>query len=259
MATRNLWTKEELILAFNLYLKIPFGKMHSTNKDIIHLANLMGRSANSIALRLVNFASVDPALKARGIKGMDGGTKIVQPIWDEFYENQEELLFRSEQILAGKENISIENKYNDVLSDLKEIKGEEKLRIVKTRVNQSVFREIVLANYSTKCAITGIETPELLLASHIIPWSENEKERLNPENGICLSPLYDKAFDKGLITISDDYKIILSNDLKKNETKDFFVKHFKIIENQKILEPNKYLPKIDFLHYHQDTIFSKRN
>lgn len=64
---RNLWTKEELILAFNLYLKTPFGKMHSTNKEVIHLANLIGRSSNSIALRLVNFASVDPVLKARGI------------------------------------------------------------------------------------------------------------------------------------------------------------------------------------------------
>lgn len=80
MATRNLWTREELILAFNLYLKIPFGKMHSTNKDIIHLANLIGRTSNSVTIRLVNFASVDPALQARGIKGMDGGKKIVQPI-----------------------------------------------------------------------------------------------------------------------------------------------------------------------------------
>lgn len=259
MAALNLWTREELILAFNLYLKIPFGKMHSTNKDVIKLANLIGRTPNSIALRLVNFASVDPALKARGIKGMDGGTKIVQPIWDEFYENQEELVFRSEQILAGKENTSIENKYNDILSDLKEIKGEDKLRIVKTRVNQCVFREIVLANYSSKCAITGIETPELLLASHIIPWSENEKERLNPENGICLSPLYDKAFDRGLITISDDLRVIISKDLKKNKDKEFYILHFQSIENCLIAEPKKYLPNIEFLRYHQNEIFSKRN
>jgi putative restriction endonuclease len=107
MATRNLWTKEELILAFNLYLKIPFAKIGSRHKDIIHLANLIGRTPNSIALRLVNFASVDPVLKARGIKGMDGGTKIVQPIWDEFFNNQEELVLLSEQILAQKENTSI--------------------------------------------------------------------------------------------------------------------------------------------------------
>ena len=117
MATRNLWTKEELILAFNLYLKIPFGKMHSTNKDIIHLSNIINRSSNSIALRLVNFASVDPALQARGIKGMSGGTKIVQPIWDEFFDNQEELIFLSEQILAKKENSTLENKYQDLFQN----------------------------------------------------------------------------------------------------------------------------------------------
>jgi putative restriction endonuclease len=219
MATRNLWTKEELILAFNLYLKTPFGKMHSTNKDVIHLANLIGRTPNSIALRLVNFASVDPVLKARGIKGMDGGTKIVQPIWDEFYNNQEDLVFQSEQILAQK--------------------------------------EMVLANYATKCAITGIDIPQLLLASHIVPWSKNEKERLNPENGICLSPLYDKAFDIGLIGINTNYQIILSKDLKAKKETAFYYNHFAPIENQKIIEPLSYLPRKEFLEYHLDSIFEK--
>lgn len=254
---RNLWVKEELILAFNLYLKIPFGKMHSTNKDIIHLANLTGRSPSSIALRLVNFASVDPALRARGVKGMDGGTKIVQPIWDEFFNNQEELVFLSEQILAQKENTSIENKYQDILFDLKDLKGENVIREVKTRVNQSVFRQMVLTNYSTKCAITGIDIPELLLASHIIPWSKNEKERLNPENGICLSALYDKAFDKGLIGINQNYQIMLSSAIKKKKETYFYKNHFESIENQKIADAIKYLPRKEFLEYHLDTVFDK--
>lgn len=156
---RNLWTKEVLVLAFKLCLKIPFGKMHSTNKDIIYLAKLIGRTPSSITLRLVNFASVDPALKARGVKGMDGGTKIVQPIWDEFFSNQEELVFLSEQILAQKENTSVENKYQDLLFDLKDLRGENVIREVKTRVNQSVFRQMVLNNYSAKYAITGIDIP----------------------------------------------------------------------------------------------------
>lgn len=254
---RNLWTKEELILAFNLYLKTPFGKMHSTNKDVIHLANLIGRTPNSIALRLVNFASVDPVLKARGIKGMDGGSKIVQPIWDEFFHNQEELVFLSEKILARKENSTIENKYQDLLFDIKDLKGETVTREVKTRVNQSVFRQMVLANYTTKCAITGIDIPELLLASHIIPWSQNEKERLNPENGICLSALYDKAFDKGLIGINQKHEILLSTSLKTKKETSFFKNHFAPIENQKITEPKKYLPRKEFLEFHLDTIFQK--
>lgn len=254
---KNLWTKEELILAFNLYLKIPFGKMHSSNKDVIHLANLIGRTPNSIALRLVNFASVDPVLKARGIKGMDGGTKIVQPIWDEFFHNQEELVFLSEQILAQKENLSIENKYQDLLFDIKDLRGETAIRQVKTRVNQSVFRQMVLANYSTKCAITGIDIPELLLASHIMPWSKSEEHRLNPENGICLSALYDKAFDKGIIGINKNYEVILSTQLKNKKESIYYKKHFEPIENLKIMEPLKYLPKKEFLEFHLETIFQK--
>jgi putative restriction endonuclease len=257
MAQRNLWTKEELIIAFNLYLKIPFSKIGARNKDIIHLANIVGRTPNSIALRLVNFASVDPVLKARGVKGMDGGTKIVQPIWDEFFHNQEELVFLSEQILAEKEKTSIEKKYKDILEDLKDLKGETVIREVKTRVNQSVFRQMVLGNYSTQCAITGIDIPELLFASHIVPWSKNEKERLNPENGICLSPLYDKAFDRGLIGINTNYEIILSKNLKNKSTSQFFVNHFAIIENQKITEPLNYFPRKEFLEYHLDVIFEK--
>lgn len=257
MANRNLWTKEELILAFNLYLKIPFGKMHSTNKEVIHLANLIGRTPNSIALRLVNYASVDPVLKARGIKGMDGGTKIVQPIWDEFFHNQEELVFLSQQILAQKENLSIENKYQDLLFDIKDLRGETAIRQVKTRVNQSVFRQMVLANYSTKCAITGIDIPELLLASHIMPWSKSEEHRLNPENGICLSALYDKAFDKGIIGINKNYEVILSTQLKNKKESIFYKKHFEPIENLKIMEPLKYLPKKEFLEFHLETIFQK--
>ncbi len=257
MASRNLWTKEELILAFNLYLKIPFGKMHSTNKDIIHLANLIGRSSSSIALRLVNFASVDPALQARGIKGMSGGTKVVQPIWDEYFQNQEEVIFLSEQILAQKENTSIENKYEEILFDLKGLKGETVIREVKTRVNQSVFRQMVLTNYTTKCAITGIDIPELLLASHIVPWSKNENERLNPENGICLSALYDKAFDKGLIGINQSYQILLSEKLKKKKDTSFYQSHFAAIENLKITNPIKYLPRKEFLEYHLDVVFQK--
>ncbi|MCW2118833.1 HNH endonuclease [Flavobacterium sp. 7A] len=257
MATRNLWTKEELILAFNLYLKIPFGKMHSTNKDIIHLAKLIGRTPSSIALRLVNFASVDPALKARGIKGMSGGTNIVQPIWDEYFHNQEELIFQSEILLAQKENIAIEDKYVDLFPELKDIKGETKIREVKTRVNQSVFRQMILANYATKCAITGIDIPELLLASHIVPWSKNEEHRLNPENGICLSALYDKAFDKGIIGVDKNYQVVLSTSLKKKKNTDFYQIHFAPIDNLKITSPIKYLPKIEFLEYHMDTIFQK--
>lgn len=257
MATRNLWSREELILAFNLYLKLPFGKMHTGTPEIITLSNLLGRSVNSISIRLTNFASCDPYHKNRGVKGMIGGIKQCQPIWDEFFSNQEELVFLSEQILADKEDTSIEIKYQKLFFGLIDLKGESVIREVKTRVNQSVFRQMVLANYGTKCAITGIDIPELLLASHIIPWSENVSERLNPENGICLSPLYDKAYDSGLIGINQNYQVVISSILKKKEQATFYQNHFSHIENIKISKPINYLPRKDFLEYHLDTIFNK--
>ncbi|MDP3928811.1 MAG: HNH endonuclease [Bacteroidota bacterium] len=253
---RKLWTREELILVFNLYLKLPFGKLHTRTPEIIDMANILGRTVNSIAIRLTNFASCDPYHQNRGVKGMVGGIKQCQPIWDEFFENKEILIFESERILAQKENQTIENKYQELLFDLKDLKGETKLREVKTRVNQNVFRQIVVANYSGKCAITGIDLPELLFASHIIPWSKNEEERLNPENGICLSALYDKAFDKGLIAINEKYQILLSEKLKQKKNYDYFGKHFAQIENQTLITPQKYLPKKEFIQYHLDVVFN---
>ena len=252
---KNYWSKEELILAFNLYLKITFGKTHSKNPEIIKLANLISRTPASIVMRLGNFASIDPFHINRGISGLKNGMNQVQPIWDEFFHNQEELIFLSEQILAQKENTSIEKKYEEILFDITELKGENVIRAVKTRVNQSVFRQMILSNYNYKCAITGIDIPELLLASHIVPWSKNEEHRLNPENGICLSALYDKAFDKGLIGFNQDYKVMISPIVKKEKV--FYQNHFGAIENKRIIEPQKYHPSKDFLEYHQKNIFKK--
>jgi len=256
---RKLWARDELMLVFNVYLKLPFGKMHTRTPEVIEMANLLGRTVNSIAIRLSNFASCDPYHQNRGVKGMVGGIKQCQPIWDEFFENKELLIFESERILAEKQNQTIETKFDDLLFDLKELKGETRLREVKTRVNQNVFRQIVVANYSGRCAITGIDIPELLLASHIIPWSKNEEERLNPENGICFSALYYKAFDKGLIGLNEKYQILLSSKLKKKNANDYFEKYFAPLENQTLILPQRYFPKKEFIQYHLDEIFLKNN
>lgn len=253
----NLWTREEMILAFNLYLKLPFGKLHTHTPEIKKLARLIGHSVNSVALRLVNYVSCDPYLQSRGIKRMVGGQKQCQPIWDEFANNREALIFESESILAEKENTSLETIFDHSFPDLKNLKGETKMREVKTRVNQNVFRQIVLVNYNNKCAITGIDVPELLLASHIIPWASDEKERLNPKNGICLSALYDRAFDKGLIGVNANYEIILSAKLKKNAGKEYFATCFAPIENCKVADATKYYPNPKFLEWHLDCMLKK--
>lgn len=254
---RKLWTRDELILTLNLYLKLPFGKLHSRTPEIINLANLLGRTSGSIAMRLNNFASVDPYHKLRGIGGLPGGKKQVEPIWEEFINNKQELMFESERILALKENVILEDKFAELLKGTENLKGEYKLREVKTRVNQNVFRDIVLANYDKKCAVTGLDIPELLVASHIIPWSKNEKERLNPENGICFSPLYDMAYDKGYIGINEKYEILLCSEIKKKNKKGYYLKQFESLTGSKIIMPKKYYPNKEFLAFHLDVIFRK--
>ncbi len=252
---RRVWTREELILAFNLYLKLPFGKMHKGNSEVINLSGLINRTPSAVAMRLTNFASIDPFHQERGVVGLTGGRKQCQPIWDEFNENREDLIFESEEIIADKENSTVETKYENILQDISKYQGEEKIRQVKTRVNQSVFRQIILSSYSGRCAVSGINIPELLNASHIIPWSKNEQERLNPENGICLSKLYDAAFDRGLIGIKPDYSIILSTKIREQHDESFYGRYFSCLSNAKIVLPERYKPRKEFLEFHLETIF----
>ena len=123
---RKIWEREELVLAFNLYLKLSFGKMHKGNSEVINLSRLINRTPSSVAMRLANFASIDPFHQERGVVGLIGGRKQCQPIWDEFNENQEDLIFESERIIADKENSTIEVKYRDILEDISKYQGNEK-------------------------------------------------------------------------------------------------------------------------------------
>lgn len=136
--------------------------------------------------------------------------------------------------------------------------GEDKISMTKQRKGQDYFRRMILANYGGRCALTGIDIPQLLLASHIIPWADksHKQDRLNPCNGICLSALYDKAFDNGLITISpDDYTIRLSSALREYETQEYYDKHFGWVAGRQITMPTEYKPNRDFLAYHVDNVF----
>jgi putative restriction endonuclease len=249
---QKLWTRDELILAINLYCNTPFGKLHSRNPEIISFAKMINRSPNSVALKLVNFSSLDPSLKARGIKGMGNASNLDRKIWNEFYNNWDAALLASEELLAKTKHSTIERINKIETTDLPK-EGKEKERLIKTRVNQSIFRKIVLATYNNSCCITGINNPELLIASHIVPWSKDEKNRLNPMNGLCLNALHDKAFDAGLITISaDDYKLNVSSKLKKKNISESIEQNFIAIEGSEIQLPDKFLPSKDLLKIHND-------
>lgn len=257
MERRN-WTRNELILAFNLYCKIPFGSFHTHNQKVNELAELICRTPSAVAIKLANFASFDNFHQERGVKGMQNSGKLDKKIWDEFTSNWNDLIYESEKLLqTKKKEISNEGKkkyYPDF--DFDKI-GFDKIRDVKTRVNQNFFRLMVLNSNDFSCSITGINIPDLLIASHIVPWSKNEKERLNPSNGICLSSSYDSAFDKGLISIKPDFTIVLSEEIKVKRNESYYYQYFGQYEGKKITVPNKFHPNPEFLDYHFNELFRK--
>lgn len=251
----NNWTRDQLIITFNLYCKIPFSKAVKTNPEVIRIAELIGRTPSAVAFKLGNFGSLDEELKKRGIGGLPNVSHLDKEIWNEFNNNWEELAFQSELLVAKFENKNIEESLDIRFDDLPV--GRERERLVKSRVNQSFFRSVILSVYKSKCCITGLNIPELLIASHIKPWKEDSENRTNPQNGLCLNSLHDKAFDRGFITITTDYKVKISKHFMnynlQNSIEDFFLKY----EGSSISLPEKFLPKKEFLEYHFDKIFIK--
>jgi putative restriction endonuclease len=249
----NNWTREQTIVALNLYCKIPFNRVSSNHPDIIRIANIIGRSPNSVKMKIGNFGSFDPELKRRGIVGLGNTSKMDEIVWNEFNSNWNNLAYESELLISKFTNQPIENISEINLANIP--LGKEREAIIKQRVNQSFFRSTILSSYNLKCCITGLSITEFLVASHIVPWVKDEKNRLNPHNGLCLNSIHDKAFDKGFITITPDYKIKLSRELidlkNENAVSDLFLKY----QNQSIILPDKFLPSKDFLDYHYNNIF----
>lgn len=251
----NNWTREETIIAFNVYCKIPFKSSNKSNPTIVKYANIIGRSPSALNMKVGNFGRLDPELKKQGIVGLAHGGKLEEYIWEEFNGNWEKLAYESELLISKFSNKSVEEVTEIEVEDIRE--GLERETIIKQRVNQCFFRSTVLSAYYFKCCISGLSIPEFLVASHIMPWAKNKENRVNPRNGLCLNSIHDKAFDRGFITITPDLKVLVSKafDLYENEVavNDFFMKY----ENQKINLPDKFLPSREFLDYHYNNIFIK--
>lgn len=130
----------------------------------------------------------------------------------------------------------------------------EKERQIKQRIGQDIFRAILLDIYESKCCLTGLDIPEVLRASHIIPWADKEETRLNPENGLCLSATYDAAFDKHLITFDEQYHMVLSPIIKEFYSSDAFKKYFLNFEGKKIMMPFKYSPSQEYMEKHREKL-----
>lgn len=254
---RDNWNREQLIVALNLYWKIPYNKISgSSNSQIKKISSIIGRSPAALAYKLMNFTSLDSEKQILGNKGKSAASSSDKEIWNEYFGQWEKLALDSSTILATIQNKSIEEIFDFDL-ELDFAVGREKERVVKTRINQKDFRQRILASYNEKCCITGISITSLLVASHIVPWSKNIQERLNPRNGVCLNYLHDKAFDKGLITITPDFKVRLSDAILERKKENNIQKYFIEYENKSIILPQRFKPSTVFLEYHNHNIFNK--
>lgn len=259
MPVRKNWTREELLILLNVYHKLRFGQMHERQPTVITLAKKLERTAGSVAMKLCNLASLDPALKLRGIKGLDGASKLDETMWQEFHADLGESVPASEAALRELMKAGPQDEI--------EILPKQGIRVIKTppsgpttttstvnvRLGQDYFRNAVLNNFGGRCGVTQLGVRELLIASHILPWGAHESERLNVRNGLCLSRLHDAAFDRHLISFDDSLRLLLSKHLRSELPQRAVQESFAAYEGHSLdLPEDSVLPDLAFIAKHRE-------
>jgi hypothetical protein len=256
------WTRAEILAALHLYLQLPFGQLHRGQVRIVQLANWLHRTPSSVAMKLVNVASLDLAITATGRVGLNKASKLDRDVWTELTEDwsgiAQEAAARYERLAAQAGLTPMEADRISAtelplgLAELETTPRTEREAQVMVRISQVRFRRWVLASYGSRCCVTGLREPRLLIASHIVPWAEDPSHRLNPRNGLCLSPLYDRAFDQGLITVMPgSLTIRVSRHLRDAVTDPYIQQALVAFDGVPIHPPERLPPDDELLARHQ--------
>ena len=245
--------RDELILAFDLYCRIPFRKTKANNPEVIDLARLLKRSPASVARKLGNFGSFDPELQKQQVTGLVHVGKLDGKIWDEFNNDWNRLVLEARRL--RDQLASAPKPAEEVETEITLPQGaSERDAIRKTRIHQAFFREAVLSSYEETCCVTGLRITECLIASHIIPWNVSEQYRADPRNGLCLSATFDRLFDRGLIALTDDLVIVVSSALRTSEDKlidEMICKYHGV----PMVRPKRFMPLTAHLEWHRSNVF----
>ena len=250
MAERRPWSRDELLLAFALYLKLPFGQLHARNPEIAAQAARIDRTASALAMKLVNIASLDDSITRTGRSGLRNASNADREMWAEMQSDWPAFIVAAEAALQG----AGEPAASELIAEPATREGRDEPTIAKSRRGQALFRQTVLSAYRNQCAVTRLAEPQLLVASHIIPWSQAPEMRLNPRNGIALNALHDKAFDRGLITFDDDFRLRISPALEPHDS-EFAELAFQAREGTQLAIPDKFAPSEVALEYHRKHVF----
>lgn len=248
------WSREELVLALYLYCQIPFAKTKANNPEVIRLAQLLGRTPSSVARKLGNFGAFDPLLFQSGISGLTHFSKADRELWNEFYQRWDSLVAESQQILADKHAEEVLYTPDEAPVISRPSGATEREVTVLIRLGQSFFRRAVLSSYEYSCCICEIDLPQLLVGSHILAWSVSKEQRTDPQNGVCLCALHDRAFDRGLISINQSFEIMISSKVATSR-KEFTRTALLSFCNKKIQLPHRFAPNPEYLDWHVKNVF----
>lgn len=252
---KDNWTEEQITVVLYEYCRRPFGQFSGTKPFVIELGKLIHRTPGAIVRKVGNLASFDPQMKARGVGGLGHTGKLDEVIWNRYFDHWDLLAYDAESLIAKFKEKKLEESLEESLSiDLSDLpQGMERKQEVKRRINQDFFRKTVLSSYNYKCCITGINNSSLIQASHIVGWSEDEENRTNPQNGLCLNVLFHKAYDENLLGISPDYEIFISERFFGERLKDVdqgTIDYIKGFDHQKLILPRRFYPDKDMLASH---------
>lgn len=248
--TRRAWTREDTLLVLHLYWRIPFGQQHARNARVIDLAAAMGRSSNSVAMKLNNFTSLDPAERARGVKGLQKTSALDRSLIAQFTTGDGAIVSEAEALWRVRvEGFSPSGAAPPIASTPRATEAEGTRRV---RLGQDFFRRVVLENFNGRCALTGLATPELLVASHVVPWADDETRRVDPGNGIALNRLHDAAFDRHLITFDEDLRLVVGRRVRDEVTRGELAAAFLAYEGTPLAAPVRHALSEPLLAKHRE-------
>lgn len=252
MSSGGTWTEPELLAAFGLYCRTPFGRLHAKNPELIAAASVMGRTPGALAMKLVNFAALDPVQEARGISGLGNVSKADVEVWEAFRRSPADVALAAQEAMA---RLGIADEEAATEPQIP-VGPTERDAVVRVRLLQQFFRRTVLASYDSRCAICEIPVRSLLCASHIVPWSVEEGRRADPTNGVALCALHDRAFDRGLIAMEDDLRLVVSSSLKAvPQPPDLMQLALLGIDGRFARPPSRFHPAAESLAYHREHVF----
>jgi len=258
------WTRDELLAVFALYCRMPFGKFDQRNSVVIDWASRIGRTPSAVAMKLSNFASFDPTLRERGIKGLKNAGIAARELWEEFEADPERIAFESQTVAEALTDrirtIDQPHEAERFEIDTSETTATDAERTVRVRLVQGFFRSAVLSSYGYKCTICRLHLPELLTASHIVPWSVDVRRRADPRNGLALCAIHDRAFDRGLIGLDESLRLLLSDRLTETcREPGIHEAVFQAFAGKPIDLPDRFLPDLDAVAYHRTYVFLTRS